>query len=305
MYGYAPGPGRLRPLPDSGAGGRGVMAPLADEVLRLADGRLLAWTEWGDPRGSPVVFLHPCPGSRLFCPDEETTAERGVRLITIDRPGYGGSDSVADPTLTGFAMDLERLADHLWLGQFPVVGWSGGGAYAAASAALLGERVSALGLVAAPARRDEVPWLSLSEADLRQLAAGDPQQVLASVTASETALAVTPDRAGERWASPSDAAARRRPGVERALRVMWEEGLHAGLHGLAADVVAGMRPWGFAPSQVLAPAELFYGDDDPVVSMPEGRWWEQALPDAHLRVMRGGHLLPVMAWPDILSAVQR
>lgn len=276
------------------------MPPLADEVLRLADGRLLAWTEWGDPRGSAVVFLHPCPGSRMFCPDEEATAVEGVRLITVDRPGYGGSDPVADPTLAGFAMDLERLADHLWLGQFPVVGWSGGGSYAAACAARLGERVSALILVATPA-----PAFSPAAAGLGRLAGEDPRQALATIAANSAALASAPDLAGEGWASASDAAARRRPGVEGALRVMWEEGLRAGLHGVAADVVAGLRPWDFDPSQVPAPAQLFYGEDDPVVGLPDGRWWEEALPDGYLSMLPGGHLLPVVAWPQILSAIPR
>jgi pimeloyl-ACP methyl ester carboxylesterase len=276
------------------------MPPLADEVLRLADGRLLAWTEWGDPRGSPVVFLHPCPGSRLFCPDEQTTAGHGVRLITVDRPGYGGSDPVSDPTLAGFATDLERLMDHLWLGQFPVVGWSGGGPYAAACAARLGERVSALGLVAAPA-----PGLSPAAPDLRRLAGEDPEEALAAVAAGTAPRATDPGAAGEGWASPSDAALRRRPGVEQALQGMWDEGLRAGPQGLAADVAAGLRPWEFDPSLVRTPATLFYGDDDPVVGLTDARWWEQALPDAHLSVLQGGHLLPVLAWPQILTAIQR
>jgi pimeloyl-ACP methyl ester carboxylesterase len=277
-----------------------MMAALADEFLRLADGRLLAWTEWGDPRGTPVVFLHPCPGSRMFCPDEQTTAGYGVRLITVDRPGYGGSDPVPNPTLAGFAMDLARLADHLWLGQFAVVGWSGGGLYAAACGARLGDRVSVLALVATPA-----PGLSPVAADLRQLAGEDPQRALAVVAASHAALAAAPDRAGDAWTSPSDAAARREAGLEEALGVMWQEGLRAGLHGLASDVVAGLRPWDFDLSHLPAPVKLFYGDDDAVVGLPDGRWWQQALPDAHLTVLRGGHLLPVTEWPHILGAIQR
>jgi pimeloyl-ACP methyl ester carboxylesterase len=296
------------------------MAPLADEVLRLSDGRMLAWTEWGDPRGRPVVFLHPCPGSRMFCPDEQVTAGQGVRLITIDRPGYGGSDPVTDPTLTGFALDLVRLVDHLWLGQFAVVGWSGGGPYAAACAALLGERVSALGLVAAPASHDRVPSWCAPLADLRRLVEEDVPQALTTVAASTAGLAADPDRVGEQWsnpsnpaspASPADAnvnahahAAGRPPGADQALRIMWREGLRPGVEGVAADVVASLRPWDFAPSEVLTPASLFYGDDDPVVSLADGRWWEEALPTAHLRVMRGGHLLPLLVWPEILRAVQ-
>jgi pimeloyl-ACP methyl ester carboxylesterase len=294
----------MAPLPRSGVGGLAMMAPLADQVLRLSDGRMLAWSEWGDPRGRPVVFLHPCPGSRMFCPDEQMTARQGVRLITIDRPGYGASDPVPDPTLTGFALDLVRLVDHLWLGQFAVVGWSGGGPYAAACAALLGERVSALGLVAAPAGNDEVLSWSTPAADLRRLVEEDVPLALTTVAAGTADLAADPDRAGERWSSPSDAAARRQPGADEALRVMWREGLRLGLEGVAADVVASLRPWDFAPSQVLTPATLFYGDDDPTVSLADGRWWEESLPTAQLRVMRGGHLLPLMAWPDILSAVQ-
>jgi pimeloyl-ACP methyl ester carboxylesterase len=290
----------MPPFPTTGTGGVGLMPPLADEVLRLADGRLLAWTEWGDPRGTPVVFLHPCPGSRMFCPDEQTTAAHGVRLITVDRPGYGESDPVAEPSLSGFAMDLERLADHLWLGQFPVVGWSGGGPYAAACAARLGERVSALALVAAPA-----PGLSPLAPDLRRLAGVVPPPALTAVVASAAAPGTTPDGGGEGWTSPSDAAARRQPGVEQALRAMWAEGLRAGPQGLAADVLAGQQVRDFAPSHVRTPTRLFYGDDDPVVALSDGRWWEQALPDAHLRVLQGGHLLPVMAWPQILSALQR
>ncbi len=276
------------------------MPPLADEVLRLADGRLLAWTEWGDPRGSPVVFLHPCPGSRMFCPDEPATAGRGVRLITVDRPGYGGSDPVANPTFTGFATDLERLADHLWLGQFPIVGWSGGGPYAAACAARLGERVSTLALVAVPA-----PGLSPAAPDLRRLAGEDPEQALAAVAADTETRATGPAGAGEGWTSPADTATRRQPGVEEALRTMWAEGLRAGTRGLAADVAAGLAPWEFDPSEVRTSARLFYGDDDPVVGLPDARWWERALPDAHVSVLRGGHLLPVTAWPHILSVTQQ
>jgi pimeloyl-ACP methyl ester carboxylesterase len=282
-----------------------MMDPLADEVLRLADGRLLAWAEWGDPRGAPVLFLHPSPGSRLFCPDVQVTALKGVRLITVDRPGYGGSDPVRDPSLTGFAADLTRLVDHLWLGQFPVVGWSGGGLYAAACAALMGERVSALGLVAAPAPDDQVPWTLPRSRDVVRLAKADPQQALAAaVTEIEEPLLKDPDRAGEQWDSPSDVTTRSQPHVDLALRVMWQEGLRPGTHGLAADVVAGLRAWSFAPSHLTTPARLFYGDDDFVVDLDHARWWARALPEADLTVVRGGHLIPFVAWPDILRAVR-
>jgi pimeloyl-ACP methyl ester carboxylesterase len=279
-----------------------LTGPLADEILRLSDGRILAWAEWGDPRGSPVLFLHPCPGSRLFCPDVEATAGAGVRLITVDRPGYGASDPVADPTLTGFARDLARLADHLWLGQFAVVGWAAGGPYAAACAAVLEERVSALGLVAVPAPDGQGAAVSAPGRDIAHLADLDPQ--LAVLAAADLAAPVAPEQVGEQWDTSLDAATRRQPEVEQALGIMWREALRRGVQGLAADVVAGARPWGFGPAQVAAAARLFYGDDDAAVGLTDARWWVQALPNASLTVLSAGHLVPVAAWSVILGALQ-
>jgi pimeloyl-ACP methyl ester carboxylesterase len=240
----------------------------------------------------------------MFCPDGQATFGAGVRLITVDRPGYGGSDPVPDPSLSGFATDLGRLADHLWLGQFAIVGWSGGGLYAAACAAQLGERVSALGLVAVPAPDDEVSWLPPETTDLGRVARVDPQRALATLADTNAPLAAEPDRAGDHWNSPSDALTRRQPGVEDALHAMWREGLRHGAEGLGADVVAGLRPWDFAPAGLTTPACLFYGDDDPVVGVTHGRWWEQTLPNARLSVIAGGHLIPLAAWSEILGGLQ-
>jgi pimeloyl-ACP methyl ester carboxylesterase len=94
--------------------------------LTACDGRTLAYCEWGHPTGSPVLLVHGGPGSRLLCPDEDATAAAGVRLLTVDRPGYGGSDARPDPTLLGWADDVQALADRLGLERFAVVGFSAG-----------------------------------------------------------------------------------------------------------------------------------------------------------------------------------
>ena len=253
--------------------------PLVDETLRLADGRQLAWAEWGDRRGRPLLFLHPRPGSRLLCPDPAATAAAGVRLITVDRPGYGGSDPGPDPTLTGFAADLDRLIDHLWLSQVPLAGWSVGGLYAAACAAVLGERVSALALVATPGPDDADRWLAAGDHALAE-AVSDPGY------------------------GSADSAIRAQPGVQPALSTMRREAFRTGAGGHAADLVAATRPWGFSPARIQAPATLHYGDDDPVLGRRHQRWWARAMPYAHHIVHPGsGHLVPFVAWPEILASV--
>jgi pimeloyl-ACP methyl ester carboxylesterase len=113
--------------------------PRADATITLADGRTLAYCEWGNPTGSPVLLVHGAPGSRLLCPDDDATAKAEVRLLTVDRPGYGGSDAHPHPSLLSWA-------DRLGLERFAVVGFSAGGGYALACAARMPERISAVGL---------------------------------------------------------------------------------------------------------------------------------------------------------------
>jgi len=131
--------------------------PKLDRSIRLADGRALAYSEWGDLEGRPVVFLHGTPSSRLMCWDVEATEALGVRLITLDRSGYGRSDPRPDLTLLAWVDDYVELVDHLGLPPCPVVGHSGGGRFALACAYRLPERVSSLGLAAAPGLIDESP----------------------------------------------------------------------------------------------------------------------------------------------------
>jgi pimeloyl-ACP methyl ester carboxylesterase len=123
---------------------RASARPRADATITLA-GRTLAYCEWGNPTGFPVMLMHGGPGSRLLCPDEDATAAAEVRLLTVDRPGYGGSDRRPDPTPLGWADDVQALADRLGLERFAVVGFSAGGGYALACAARMPERISAVG----------------------------------------------------------------------------------------------------------------------------------------------------------------
>ena len=61
-------------------------------TMKLADGRTLAYDDYGDPQGKPVVFTHGFGDSMLIRnPDNALTASLGVRVIAPDQPGIGGS----------------------------------------------------------------------------------------------------------------------------------------------------------------------------------------------------------------------
>jgi pimeloyl-ACP methyl ester carboxylesterase len=121
--------------------------PIRDEFVRLRDGRVLAFTEWGDLDGPPLFFFHGSPHSRLWCPDEEVTRRAGIHLIAPDRPGFGRSDLQPGFRLSDWPHDVADLADALGLDSFAVAGFSAGGPYALACAALIAERVTYAGLV--------------------------------------------------------------------------------------------------------------------------------------------------------------
>src|SRR3974390_1594428 len=117
-------------------------------VTVLPDGRDLGWLELGPPDGAPVFAFHGTTGSRWhFTVDDGPVAAAGVRLIAVDRPGYGLSSFHRGRQLPDWANDVAFLADHLGLTQFSVMGVSGGGPHAAVCARFLPNRVRAAAIV--------------------------------------------------------------------------------------------------------------------------------------------------------------
>src|SRR5262245_58840204 len=123
--------------------------------LTLAGGRRLRFEVYGAHSG-PLVFLaHATPGSRIAMgPDDSTLDRLGARLVSYDRPGYGGSDPQPGRTVADAADDVSAIADELDVATFGVYGVGGGGPHALACAALLPDRVTRVAALAGPAPHD-------------------------------------------------------------------------------------------------------------------------------------------------------
>ena len=88
-------------------------------------GKVLAWNEYGAPEGKPVFYYHGWPSSRLQARIAHHLAkERGIRLISMDRPGIGKSTLVRDRKLEDWPALMARFADHLGLEKFGQIGVS-------------------------------------------------------------------------------------------------------------------------------------------------------------------------------------
>ena len=123
------------------------MERVKDQTIGLASGRTVGFADYGIPDATAVLWCHGGPGSRLepaFL--RRKASEAGLRIIGIDRPGYGLSAPQPGRTIAGWVPEALAVADHLGIGRFAAVGVSTGGAFALALAALAPERV--LGVVA-------------------------------------------------------------------------------------------------------------------------------------------------------------
>lgn len=130
------------------------------DYILLNDGRKLGYKEYGDSNGFPVIGLHGTPGSRIwFKTDDDISKKIGVRLITIDRPGYGLSTKKKNRKISDFNNDINQLLEELKIRKFSIFGVSGGGAYALSYAANQNKLLFKAGIVASifPFRKGKIP----------------------------------------------------------------------------------------------------------------------------------------------------
>jgi pimeloyl-ACP methyl ester carboxylesterase len=283
-------------------------SPELDTTIRLGDGRALAYSEWGDLAGRPVILLHGMPGSRLLCPDPEATRLAGIRLITPDRPGYGGSDPRPGRTRLTWVDDLSALMDRLAIDTCPVIGWSGGGPYALASAYRLPERVSSIALVAAEALAHETPG-ALDEFGTEPRATAELLRVdrLAATDHARRRNAwLTGDSwrtmFAESWGAADDELVAR-PTVREALETDLREAARQGAEGLVEDALARAEPDGFSAADVQQDTHIWVGREDTNMPRSYGDYLAATIPKATLTEVGGGHLFAIDHWAEILGAV--
>lgn len=279
--------------------------------VQLADGRALAWAEWGAADGLPAFFFHGGADSRLAAGVIDGAArEAGVRLIAPDRPGYGQSDPRTDASFTGWADDVHALADHLGIDAFSVLGHSAGGPNALAVAADPRGRVLAAVVVSGAAPREAtgagmgVPfrlnrWLAIRAPGLnrkflashRNRVRGDADKFL---------------RDWSRMSPPEGRLFSAHPDIADLVVEDMREGYRQGIDAAAAENRALYAPWGFELEHIQTPVALFYGDADPMAPAAWGRYLRQRIPDAALHVVPDeGHFSTlVTAAADILGHVR-
>ncbi|MCC6418906.1 MAG: alpha/beta hydrolase [Gemmataceae bacterium] len=281
-----------------------------DRLFRRANGRLLAYNEYGDPAGWPLLFFHSYPGSRLEGEIFDAAArQRGVRVLALDRPGYGLSD-YERWRFTTWPDVVADFADGLGLDRFGVAGLAGGGPCAAACAWKLGESVQAAALVSsmAPLGFDNsAEGMNQLNAALYRLArrlplvAGVPNRLARFLTRRfpRTSLAQL-----IKGAPAPDRVILERPAVRRLLLRDAREAFRQGVRGANRDLALSARPWGFHLAEIRTPVDLWQGMDDQNVPPAMGRHLARAIPGCRARFLPGvGHFWVVDHAGEVLDAL--
>lgn len=281
--------------------------------IELRDGRRLGYGEYGDPQGRPVLYCHGFPSSRLEAGLITDAARRhGLRLIAVDRPGYGLSDFQPGRKLLDWPDDVVQLTAALGIKRCAVLGVSGGGPYALACAWKIPQRISSVATVGGlgPVYQPELLQAMRRHARLAFTLAQRSYPLLWLLYGGPMAwtIAALPQLAlwwEEVAAAPADRQVLRRGEVRRCLTATVWESLRQGSRGVLWDAVLYARPWGFTLEDIAIPVELWHGWADRIVPPCHTQTIAEALPHGRVTWLpEAGHFsLPVDHCDAILGRI--
>lgn len=275
-----------------------------DLKAKLPDGRMLAYAEYGNSEGSPVLGLHGTPGTRhIFSLGDAAARNHGLRLIAPDRAGVGASADRPDHSLAGHVEDAVALLDHLGIEKFAVLGFSGGGPYAAEVARQVPHRLWALTLVSAhalsmPPGPGHRVLMKLADLSI-------PAARLIFLTIAVPAVAV-----------PNFARFLIGPGLDRSDRMTLKDGkirrcLTKGIAGVlwsgratAFEARNFYRGHPLPPMALDVRVRIWHGAEDKVIEPRAAFLYSRMFPGSFLNIVPGaGHLWGLVACDQVLAAL--
>ncbi len=263
----------------------------------LPSGQVLRYREFGCPHGQALFFLHGWPGeAHQGSLLHQAALDRNLRIIAPNRPGIAGSSPQTNRSLLDWPPLVDALADQLPLDRFLLLGLSGGGPYALASAWALPARVRATAIVCGalpaapgPARRQRSPiyqgMLALHDhAPWILQAALVPAMRLAQHPPPRAALWLALRILGPRdraalW--PKDRFAHFFPAFRHAMQ--------SGMRGLWDDGHPYALPWPFNPAEITSPLRFWHGTQDRNFACSAAAAFAASLPRASFHPCEDGH----------------
>jgi pimeloyl-ACP methyl ester carboxylesterase len=279
--------------------------------ITLRDARQLCYAEYGDPAGVPVIYFHGMPGSRLEAALlNDSALQLGLRIIALDRPGFGQSTFQPGRRIIDTIDDTHQLADTLQLERFHVLGLSGGCPYALACSWGMPDRVmqtiimAGLGQFACSQHTRDVPFFARLTL---QAAARFPQTILHIYSTLVTPLVKNNTGLLQYLLGShkceADQAVWKIPSVAEVFATSVRETFAQGGHGPAYELTLISQPWGFPLQDIRTPVTFWHGGEDKTVPLSMGTENHTKTPASVLHSLpEEGHFsLPVRQMDNILQ----
>ena len=284
-------------------------ADVTDHRLTRPDGRVVAWSESGVAGGRPVLRVPGTPGSRFTLRADRTPwFERGLRVITTERPGYGASTRLEGRAFVEHSDDLVAILDSLGIDALPVYGASGASPHILDLAARHPTRVSVatIAVGSAPMDPDEAAqMIDLNALEYRLFHEGRYDEIWRITAETRDEIMADPlagFRAAMASSTETDLAIIDDPAWQRGFLVSIVEALTQGPGGWYDEGLALERPWGIPIEEIQTDITWWHSDGDRNAPLSAARRIVDALPNGRLRVWTGaGHLTPYRHEPEILD----
>jgi pimeloyl-ACP methyl ester carboxylesterase len=290
-----------------------VSAPFPRRVIDPGHGiPALEILEAGDPAGRPLFFFHGWPSGAAQGGCYDAAAKKlGFRIIALNRPGIGRSAPDPAHSIRDWPRRVSAVADTLNIDRFHVLGVSGGGPYALATAWGLPDRVIACGVVSgAPPLHDKTrsPELFWFYRFLIAMKDRFPALAEGGLAAVEPLLRRPPPEwaiaAGRLVMCPRDVEAARSESAALSF-LGFREAMDNGARAVMEDGAHYTQAWGIDPAEIRVPVRIWHGTRDHNFSWRLAGDLAARIPDVTIDVLEGeGHYsISLMRQRETLKAL--
>ncbi len=241
--------------------------PLENKTISLSDGRELAYIEYGNKDGYPILYCHGSQSSKLEMHyDLRFAIDNDVRIIAIDRPGHGDSDFNPLGSISSFAQDVQSLLQKENIDEFSVLGMSAGAPFAMGIANYLSPKK--LGIVSgfAPITTDSLKALNKQVRLLLSLAKTTPFILKAMLNIQQRQLEKNPRKALGNFLkimSEPDQIELKNESIMQVIEKMFLEAFKNGSQGVAYEISKILvQDWGFTLNEIKVPTYMWHGEKD-------------------------------------------
>lgn len=298
-----------------------ILAPAELEALeakvkfhRGASGAQIAWHEYGDPGGRPLIFFHGTGSHVHGMLLHKPALEYGFRIVAPDRPGVAQSEFRPGWTVLEFARDVVGLADSLGIDRFGIIGISGAGPSLMAAALSLPERLRCIVDLACamPVYADPEMAALLGTMDRAYAFLGCRLplalfRIPFSIIGITQRLLKSPRSFARMFESSlcaADKALFQHPDLQYLFMRDMQELFRHGATGPAHDAQTVYLDWGFSLGDIPGHIEIFQGAEDIFIPPRFSEYLQRKARDARLSLIPGqGHFYHVAYGYETLRKV--